>query len=242
MKIIESLINSYPRTPKPLSQEWIDVYEETYLESRGGTTWLYKVTQLLESWMHRKVTSNTKTERLLEIGAGTLNHVKYENNVAHYEAVEPFTALWRDQINRSMLSKIYLDIGDVPLGTIYDRIISIAVLEHVQNLPFVIARSGLLLGVSGQFNVAIPSEGGLLWGLSWRFSVGISTRLQKGLCYGDLMRHEHISQANEIISLIQYFYDDCEIERFPVNHSHLSLYTCIRARNPNLKRCRKYAA
>ncbi len=241
MKVIEPLIDSYPRTPIPLSKEWLDLYEETYLKSREGQTWLYKLTQMLEAWMHRKVASNVRTERLLEIGAGTLNHLKYENNVVRYEAIEPFTALWNDQLNRGALSEIYRDIADVPLEDIYDRIISIAVLEHIQNLPFVIARSGLLLKSGGQFNAAIPSEGGFFWGLSWRFTVGISTRIEKGLCYGDLMRHEHISRASEIISLIEYFYDDCEIQRFPFNHSHLSLYTYIHAIKPNLKRCRQHA-
>ena len=238
---IDQLIASYPRQAPPLPQEWQKIYEETYQASRGGKTMLYWLTQRLEEWMHRQVLASGHTNKLLEIGAGNLNHVKFERDVCCYDAVEPFSSLWLNRSECSSITKIFQDLADVPIDRKYNRIISIAALEHIVDLPFVIARSGKILAPGGSFVAAIPSEGGLLWGLSWRLSVGLATRLQKGLCYGDLMRHEHLSRADEIITLINYFFADCTLQRFPIRHADLSLYTCIHARHPIVDRCDLYA-
>ncbi|HEY9080167.1 hypothetical protein [Magnetovibrio sp.] len=238
---ITELLASYPRAHPPLSPEWQKIYVETYKSSRDGKTLLYKLTQKLESWMHHSVASKSHIPRLLEIGAGTLNHVPYETQTDQYDIAEPFSELFADKPNLKSIHTAYGDLFDVPLENRYDRIISIAALEHITNLPNVVARSGLMLNEGGEFRAGIPSEGGFLWGLSWRASVGLMARLKYGLDYGELMRHEHVSTAPDIIAVVRHFYRNCTITRFPTPLHSLSLYACIRASDPDLERCEQFA-
>lgn len=237
---MDQLLKTYPRTRPPLPDAWADIYVETYKASRDGKTLLYKLTQYLEGWMHRRVCSSTPTPRLLEIGAGTLNHVHYEASCDHYDIAEPFEELFADKEERSRIANIYENVFQIPLSNRYERIISIAALEHITNLPNVVARAGLLLANGGQFRAGIPSEGGFLWGFSWRASVGLKARLKYGLDYGDLMRHEHVSSAPEILSVVGHFFRNCEVTRFPTPWHSLSLYACIQASDPIHDVCEKY--
>jgi SAM-dependent methyltransferase len=176
----------------------------------------------------------------LEIGAGNLNHVPYLPASCICDAVEPFQELWEDSPYRSRVRRIYSDLQEIALGDGYDCIFSVAVLEHLADLPFVLTRAGLLLREGGTFRAGFPSEGGLLWGLAWRLTTGIEYRLKRRLDYGAIMRHEHLNTASEILMLLGHFYEQVEVSRFPLPFDHLSFYTTAIARQPRLDRCRSF--
>jgi hypothetical protein len=191
--------------------------------------------------MHRVIAERALPgERILEIGSGTLNHIPYESCTAVYDAIEPFRELFEDSPHRGRLSNLYSDIEDVPAEMRYDRVLSIAVLEHVEHLPLLIARSALLLNERGRFQAGIPSEGGILWNLSWRVSTGVAFRLKTGLAYSVLMRWEHINSAAEIEALTRHFFRNVSIRRFPSAGRHLSFYTVIDATAPDQQACRRF--
>ncbi|HEY2147430.1 MAG TPA: methyltransferase domain-containing protein, partial [Pirellulales bacterium] len=193
---IEHLLASYPRTRPPLPPALEAIYHQTYVSSREGRGLLYRITQSLEAWMHRRVAADSRPgQTVLELGAGTLNHLRFELPDETYDVVEPYKALYEGRPEAARVRAFYADIADVPAENQYDRIISIATLEHVLNLPDLVARAAKLLKPEGMFAAGIPSEGGFMWGFSWRASVGLSVRLRTGLNYGDLMRHEHANQA-----------------------------------------------
>jgi hypothetical protein len=129
---------------------------------------------------------------------------------------------------------MYDDIGDVPDDRRYSRIISVAVLEHLQDLPRVLAASARHLLSDGKFQALIPTEGGFLWGASWRLTTGIAYRLRTGLDYKTMMRHEHINDSREIIELVGHFFETVQISRFPLPGHHSSFYTYIEASTPRL--------
>jgi hypothetical protein len=129
---------------------------------------------------------------------------------------------------------MYDDIGDVPDDRRYSRIISVAVLEHLQDLPRVLAASARHLLSDGKFQALIPTEGGFLWGASWRLTTGIAYRLRTGLDYKTMMRHEHINDSREIIELVGHFFETVQISRFPLPGHHSSFYTYIEASAPRL--------
>lgn len=237
---IERLLSGYPRSRPELSEEHKRIYVAEYQVNRGGKTFVNKLALKLESWMHGKVVGADGRGRVLELGAGTLNHLRYERAAEVYDIVEPFADLYRDNVDLKRVREIFADIGAIPLNRRYDRIISIATLEHLEDLPRCLALSGILLSPAGIFQAGIPSEGGMLWGLSWRLSTGLAFRIRTGLRYKDLMRHEHINSAPEIIDLIRYFFQRVEVERFPLPLHHLSLYTYLVASLPNLERCRRF--
>jgi hypothetical protein len=211
-----------------------------YLLNRGGGTLANRLALRAESWMHRMIAQRALPGAVLEIGGGTLNHLPYEPEVADYDVVEPFEALYSESANRPRVRRIFPNIEEVPKESRYDRIVSIAALEHLEDLPKIIARSALLLSEGGIAQHSIPSEGGMLWGVSWRLTTGLAYRLRNGLSYGVAMRHEHINDAPEIIAVLAWFFERVEIRRYPVPFHHVSLYTYVEATHPRCDRCREY--
>jgi hypothetical protein len=239
---LEALLSTYPRSRPTLPPQQQAGYIEHYRSNRAGRQGLSKTVARLESWMHHRVAHGMAGRELLEIGAGNLNHVPFLPADCTYDIVEPFQDLWRDSPYRSRVRHVYSDLQEIPPTANYDDIFSIAVLEHLTDLPFILARSGLLLRDQGTFRAGFPSEGGLLWGLAWRFTTGIEYRLRRGLDYGQIMRHEHLNTASEILRLLNHFYQHVEVSRFPSPLAHVSFYTAAIARAPRLDRCRSFNA
>lgn len=236
---MERLLLSYPRKRPPLSAAHQAVYVDEYRSNRLGSNSLSSLVATLESWMHRAV-ARPDHGPLLEIGAGTLNHVPYEPNVEAYDVVEPFHELCQDSPHRARVREFYDDCDQVPEDRRYVRIISVAVLEHLEDLPGIVARSALLLSSSGEFCAGIPSESGMLWGLAWRLTTGLAYRFRTGLDYATVMRHEHINSDMEIVTIVKHFFGSVNISRYPMPFHHLSFYTAIEARDPRLERCRAF--
>lgn len=225
---IQRLLDSYPRQRPPLSTAHQRIFEAEYRQNREGKTLITHFTQKLESWMHKKVAS-IHSERVLELGAGTLNHVPYEE-VAHYDIVEPFKTLFLTSPYLNRIQNIYDSIHAIPGQNCYPRIISVAVLEHVLDLPAVIHKAHELLEPQGVFQAGIPCEGGFLWGLSWRLTTGIAYRLRTGLSYRTVMRHEHVNRCDEIITLVRHAFNNIKIDYFPLPFVHGAFYAYIEAR------------
>lgn len=230
---VKRLLASYPRERPPLPPALAAIYHDTYVSSREGRGILYRITQSLEAWMHRRIAADSVSgQTALEIGAGTLNHLRFEANDETYDVVEPYTALYEGRPETKRVRAFYADIAEVPRENRYDRIISIATLELVLDLPRLVAQAATLLKPEGTFAAGIPSEGGFLWGLAWRSSVGLSFRLRTGLNYGDLMRHEHVNRAAEIEAVVKHFFEQVRVRRFPTPARQFSLYTFLRCRAP----------
>jgi len=239
---IDTLLASYPRARPPLPPAYQQIYKQEYLLNRTGGTRATRLATRAEEWMHRMIASRGVPGSVLEIGAGTLNHVPFETRAVCYDAVEPFDAFYEDSPSLHNIRTLFREIEQIPLDARYDRIISIAVLEHLENLPFAIARSSLLLAENAVAQHAIPSEGGAMWGLGWRMTTGLAYRLRNGLSYGVAMRHEHINDALEIVELIHWFFEKVTVRRFPLPFHHGSLYTYVEARSPRRDRCHGYLA
>jgi SAM-dependent methyltransferase len=237
---IEAILAKYPKTRVPLPEEQKLIYEKEYLNNREGANFMSSLAQKLESWMHVHVKRHTIGTTLLEIGAGTLNHMLYLDgqSISCVDIIEPQEFLYKDSPYKKLVHHVYKDIFDVQDD--YDTIYSIATLEHITDLPKLVAKAGMLLKDDGVFLNGIPAEGGFLWGLSWRLSTGLAYRLRTGLSYAPLMRHEHVNNFDEIRIIIGYFFKHSAITYFPIHGKHLSFYAVIRAHAPDLARCREY--
>ena len=230
------LLRRFPKTRPSLPEQHQQRYVADYRSNRQGQQGVARLVAGLEAWMHRAI-ADVSGDTVLELGAGTLNHLPFERKARRYDVVEPFKELWADSANLASVSGVYADVRDVPSDARYDKILSIAVLEHLTELPDVIARSARLLTHDGTFAAGFPSEGGLAWYLAWRFGTGTAYRLRTGLSYAPLMRHEHVNNAFEIDSVVRAFFKTVERKRFPLPLFHTSLYTVLTARDPDLRAC-----
>ena len=247
MDNIQEILNRFPKKRNQLPEEYQKIYGSHYKINREGLSKVTYFTSRIEGWMHKAVANDVNKAfyngkpSTLEIGAGTLNHINFEPISENYiyDVIEPFTDLFKSSTNKEKINNFYLDISDVPIKKKYDRIISIATFEHLCDLPFVVARSGLLLNQNGILRVAIPSEGTLLWTLGWKLTTGIEYRIKYGLDYSVLMKYEHINTAKEIESILNYFFSEVKCKVFGIN-KELSFYQYSECYNPRIEKCVDY--
>jgi hypothetical protein len=240
------LMRAFPKSRPPLPKEIEDVYATHYKSNREGDTTAASLAQRMEAWMHRKVAADLNAgaglrRSTLEIGAGTLNQLKYEPDVGPYDIIEPFASLYQNSPSLSRIRRVYGDIAEIDPALRYDRITSVATFEHILNLPEVVARAGLLLAPDGVMRVAIPSEGTPLWTLGWKLTTGLEFKLKYGLDYGLLMKHEHVNTAAEIRDVLQFCFRDIQCSVFGVARS-VSFYQYYECRAPRLNHCEQFVA
>lgn len=238
-----SVLQRFPKIRPPLSERIQSIYAEHYKSNRSGGTPAASLSQKMERWLHHSVAADRKMRghgtETLELGAGTLNQIPYEEPVGSYDVVEPFVALYADSPHKGKVRDFFADMTDVPKERRYDRITSVATFEHILNLPEVIAWSGLLLKPQGQLRASIPSEGTPLWTIGWMLTTGLEFRFRYKADYGELMRHEHVNTASEIEAVLRFFYADVDLRCFGVAR-WLSLYQFLECSNPRREVCETY--
>lgn len=217
-----------PQLPVPYQK----IYKKFYIEYALSATKARKLAKLAESWYHKKVSSlnQSRYNAILEVGAGSLNHIEYESNFLTYDIVEPKNFLIQSarKENLTQVDKIYSCLDQVPVDTKYDKIISIACLEHILDLQVHLVTIKKLLKKSGFFIVAIPAEGEFLWSLGWRLTTGLAFLIKYRLNYGVIMRFEHVNKAQEILAMLGDVFKIDEIHSYPFNRKHLRLYIVIK--------------
>ncbi len=231
---------TFPKTRTALNSKIKKIYNNQYVENRQGKSPMSNIAQKLEAWMHKQIAKTIKPNSgLLEIGAGTLNHLDYENDYKFYDVVEPYQWLLENSasVNKKQINNFYQDILDVQNK--YDYILSVATLEHLTNLPGVVSKSAILLNDGGSFLVAIPSEGGFLWGTSWRISTGLEFYIKHGLDYGNLMRYEHVNDYSEIEAFLRIIFEQVN-KKYLGYGGHFSLYQSFECSKPRIDKCNKF--
>lgn len=231
----------FPKIRPLLNKEYKEIYVKHYTENRAGSTRISSISSNLEKWMHKKVAedvlSKGKTNiKTLEVGCGNLNHLDFEQN-RPYDVVEPFEVLFQSNPKLKEIRRVFKDIHEIELRPQYNRIINIATFEHVLNLPEMLAICGLLLEQGGELRSAFPCEGKFLWSLAWRCTTGIEFRLRYGLKYSKIMQYEHVNNHDEIVKLLNYFFEDTQIKYSGLGPS-LSFYCFARSCKPKIEACK----
>ena len=234
----EHFKNKFPKIRPELDSKIKKIYDRQYIDNRQGNSPMSSIAQTLESWMHKQISNTIQpNSRLLEIGAGTLNHLEYESDYEFYDVVEPYQELLDQSDKKKQVTHFYNDIYEVQIK--YDYIFSIATLEHLTNLPKVISKAATQLRGNGRFLAAIPSEGGFLWGASWRISTGLEFYIKHRLNYGNLMRHEHVNNFLEIESFLKIIFEEVNKKYLGIG-GHLSLYQFFECSKPRMEACNEY--
>lgn len=211
-KKYEDILKKYPKKRIDLNEKYKKIYNEHYSSNRAGKGFFNFLSQSMESWMHKKVSENEGSD-ILELGAGNLNHIKYENNYSNYDIVEPFKELYENRPNKNLIRNTFNSLSDVNCK--YDKILSIATLEHLTNLPKEILLCKSLLKENGIFQAAIPCEGELAFKLGWQFTTSLAFRLKYNLDYSKLIEFEHVNSIDEIYTIIENNFKIIKFKRSP---------------------------
>lgn len=215
---------------RKLPEKYRKIYKKFCIDYSQANTFFRKLSLIVEKWYHLKAyKAKVDAHSILEIGSGNLNHVKFEKNFKYYDVVEPKSYLIEasDPVIRKKIRNVYKDIKNIPEGLIYDKIISIAVLEHIENLESILEKIPEKLSDNGKFIVEIPAEGEFLWWLGWRLTTGIGFWLKYRLDYGVIMRYEHVNKAHEILISLNKYFNIVHLNSFPFNFKNWRLYIHI---------------
>lgn len=220
------VINKFPKKRITLTDEYLKVYKEHYIANRGGSGFAHFIAQKMESWMHKKVSSRVGKD-ILELGAGNLNHLKFEKSFVNYDIIEPFKDLYQNNSQIKKIRNIFVSTSEVTHK--YDKIISIATLEHLINLPKEIELCKNLLKQDGIFQVAIPCEGEFAFKLGWLLTTAISFKLKYNLDYSKLIEYEHVNSIDEIMTILEHNFKIINFCRSPfiLPVKNLSFYAFI---------------
>lgn len=201
------LLRKYPKRRADLPLAYQKIYQEHLKDNRCANTRASRGSRKMERWMHKKIAgpAMVKEWNTLEIGAGTLNQLSYEKPSGIYDIVEPSDYLYMNSGHLGRIRNIYQDISEIDPRAEYGRITSTAVLEHIPDLPELVARSVLLLREDGIFQAAIPSEGCWLWKLGTRYT-GREFRKKYGLDYQVFMNYEHVNNAADVEEVLEFFF------------------------------------
>lgn len=235
------MFDNFPKVRPELPEPFKLIYKQQYKSNRNGETTAASLAQKMEAWLHKKVAEDVPRVhelKTLEIGAGTLNQLHYEES-SHYDIVEPFQELFTGSPLLSKVNAIYRDMDEVGLNQTYERITSIATFEHITDLPKVVAKACILLAKDGTLRTSIPNEGTFLWTLGWKATTGLEFKLKYGLDYGTLMKHEHVNTAREIEEVLTYFFGRNKCSTFGLNKA-IALYRFYESSRPKLDLAKKY--
>ena len=235
------MFENYPKTRVPLPNDYQSIYEQHYKSNRNGDTTASGLAQKMEQWLHKKIAKDVNTlhnKKTLELGAGTLNHLQYEQP-EHFDIVEPFKELFENSPLLDRVNNIYQDIAEIDPSETYDRIISIATFEHITDLPKVVATSCLLLNSHGSLRTSIPNEGTFLWTLGWKLTTGLEFKLKHGLDYSILMKYEHVNTAQEIEEVLNHFYTNNKCSIFGISKG-IGFYRFYESTGPKIDVAKKY--
>lgn len=235
------MFENYPKKRIDLPEEIASIYKTQYKSNRDGDTKAAGLAQKMEAWLHKKVAADVSAihdKKTLEIGAGTLNQLAYEQ-AAHYDIVEPFKELFEGSSLLSKVKGVYNDIDDIDSSETYDRITSVATFEHITDLPKVVAKTCLMLNKGGTVRTSIPNEGTFLWTLGWKMTTGLEFKLKHGLDYGVLMKYEHVNTAKDVEDVLNYFYGVNKCSVFGLSKG-IGLYRFYESSEPNIARAKQY--
>ena len=226
----QEILKKYPKKRIILDQEYLKVYNEHYKNNRGGQGFANKIAQKMESWMH-KIVSKKEGEDILELGAGNLNHIKYEKSFKNYDIVEPFKELYKNETHLNKVRKEFVSIFEVKNS--YDKIISIATLEHLENLPKEIIYCKNLLKKRGILQVAVPCEGEIAFKLGWLITTAIAFKIKYNLDYSKMIKYEHVNTLNEILIILKNNFKIKKFSRSPfiLPIKNFSFYAYIECEN-----------
>lgn len=233
-----NILDKFPKVRIDLPEAYQKIYNQHYLSNREGQYKTTSLSQKLESWMHKKVAKDVLksdgTLATLEIGAGTLNQLKYEPEQKAYDIVEPFLELFENSPVLAKVRTVYNDINDINTGQ-YDRITTIATFEHIMDLPAVVAKAATLLKPGGHLRVAIPNEGTIMWKLGTKVT-GFEFKKKYGLDYQVLMRYEHVNTADDIEKVLEHFFKStkCSVYGISKGLAFYRFYDCWNVNQKNV--------
>ncbi len=209
----------WPKTLPTLTAEQEKIRKDFY------QMWLDELPQkygILDRFNHRYPlrTANGTMLKTLDIGAGTGEHLHYENlKNLDYTALD-----LRPEMGariQAAFPTVKVVIGDIQARLdfpelYFDRILAIHVLEHLPNLPKAVDEIARILQPNGTFSVLIPCDPGFAYSIGRNISARRLFEKRFKQSYDWFIASEHINRPDEIITELRRKFDIAHQRYFPL--------------------------
>jgi ubiquinone/menaquinone biosynthesis C-methylase UbiE len=206
-----------------------EVYDEANYASPLQAKVMHKSHWLVEKFF----SSSDHFSRVLEIGAGTGEHV-------------PFVQHKFDSYTLTDLDEKTLKVAQAKLASNYgnklkfetqageglsyddnsfDRVVATHVLEHIYRPHLAIKEWRRVVRNGGVLSILIPTDPGMAWRLGRHFGPR-KNAIAQGIAYDYVMAREHVNSCNNLIALLRHYFPERKESwwPFPISSIDLNLF------------------
>lgn len=205
---------------------WVDYrakFSEIYDHSNYSSPIQSSVMRASHSLGERAHNHNSYFSRVLEIGAGTGEHLHFvRHGFDEYilTDVDPKTLeVAKEKLSGIHSGKLKFESQTgkslaYPDNT-FDRLIATHVLEHIYE-PHLALKDWLrVLKPGGVLSIVIPTDPGLAWRLG-RHLGPRRKAIAQGIAYDYVMAREHVNSCNNLIAILRHYFPDAKESWWPL--------------------------
>ena len=201
--------------------KFTEIYDKSYY-STGLSSWAMKNSHKL---IERQMDKNQTYDSIIEIGAGTGEHVKHvKHNYSQYilsdhdsKALEFAEEKLKSFKDSSKLKYQCMEGSCISFeSNTFDRLIATHTLEHITNPHLVLKEWTRVTKHNGIISIIIPTDPGLLWRISRNMGPRQSA-IKQGLAYDYIIAREHVNSCANLISLLRYYFPASKESWWPLN-------------------------
>lgn len=197
-------------------QAWLDYrarFHDVYDQSNYASPLQAMVMGASHKLAERRFTRDHHFSRVLEVGAGTGEHVKYvQHRFDEYVVTDADDAVL--DVARKKCEG--MRVGGLSFETTqgehlvypnesFDRLVAVHVLEHIPQPHLALKEWARVVKEGGVLSVLIPTDPGVAWRLGRHF--GPRRRaVQQGIAYDYVMAREHVNSCHNLTALIHHYF------------------------------------
>lgn len=199
-------------------QAWLDYrakFAEVYDESNYSNSLQAAAMRASHRMIEKKFTNDDIFPKVLEIGAGTGEHLSFVrhrfNQYILTDLDAKALAVAKDKLNNKFGSKLQCEIQSAAelsySDNSFDRVIATHVLEHIYQPHLAIREWTRVVKNGGMLSILIPTDPGVAWRLGRNFGPR-KKALAQGVAYDYVMAREHVNSCNNLIALLRHYLPD----------------------------------
>jgi ubiquinone/menaquinone biosynthesis C-methylase UbiE len=206
-------------------KEWLDYrarFAEVYDSSNYESPLQSFVMRASHKLTERPYNEKTKFGRVLEVGAGTGEHLAFvQHDFDEYVltdmdaktlsvAAQKAPARYEGRLTFSVQQGGSIDAED----NSYDRLIATHVLEHIYYPHLALKEWRRVLKPGGVLSILIPTDPGI----AWRFGRALGPRrnaIAQNIAYDYVMAREHVNSCNNLVALMRHYFPNAKESWWP---------------------------
>lgn len=175
----------------------------------------------------------------LEVGCGSGYHFGLVEQGKYFGLDYDFAQLSRARYNHPEFPLIQADAYNLPFKTgMFDRVVSVYVLEHLHRLPTSLKEIQRVLKLWGELHIGLPAEGGLVYEIGRRLTTKRQIERKYNVDYLKIIRSEHCNTFPEVFSELGKMFKVKEVYYLPLGIPILHLNAvvvmqCVNVPRPN---------